>query len=653
MNKFISAALALAMIFTFSCGHHSEGNYVSPPPCKQESVQIGNQVWQKCNLDVVPTGENGAAKNSSCDDDDLNNCKIFGRLYDWATAMALPEDCNSAYNCAHLINAQHRGLCPSGWHIPSKDEWDTLINFVGSDAGMKLKAKNGWANDENGTDDYGFSALPGGPAEYHDKSCYINGFFKEICSGAGYNQRSGNQWTASEKYKYDHKHSDEKYRYANTTHLSNNVNAENYYGKTYYYGVRCLKDDGGSSSSSANSMLIVPCKEESVQIGKQVWQKCNLNVVPTGENGAATKSNCADNNNINCALLGRLYDWPTAMALPDSCSNHSCYDQIQPQHRGICPSGWHIPNADDWKVLFTEVGGTSIAGEKLKATSGWQEGGNGTDDFGFSALPVYSYYSGYSSSYYSFAYGYWWNASESSSKEASLSIMNYNRKDAYRTTMDKNSSMAVRCLQDNDNPPISFPLVPCKEGTVQIGDRVWQKCNLNVVPTGENGAATKSACYDNKDSNCALFGRLYDWATAMALPDSCTKRRDCFEQKDRFKRRGICPSGWHIPSDDDWDSLRDAIGRDSTLSKKLRATSGWDGYGNSNGEDTYGFAALPGGFRSDNSSSFYNIGESGYWWSTLATSSYSYYFFISNSYVTFTGTEKPNPNFYSVRCVQD
>jgi uncharacterized protein (TIGR02145 family) len=66
---------------------------------------------------------------------------IYGRSYNWKTALR---------------------VCPSGWHLPDNAEWETLINFVGSGAGTKLKAKSGWDNKGNGTDDYGFSALPGG-----------------------------------------------------------------------------------------------------------------------------------------------------------------------------------------------------------------------------------------------------------------------------------------------------------------------------------------------------------------------------------------------------------------------------------------------------------------------------------------------------------
>ena len=53
-----------------------------------------------------------------------------------------------------------------------------------------------------------------------------------------------------------------------------------------------------------------------------------------------------------------------------------------------CPAGWHLPDTTEWNVLFAAVGCARFAGKFLKSTEGWQNGGNGTDEYGFSALPV-------------------------------------------------------------------------------------------------------------------------------------------------------------------------------------------------------------------------------------------------------------------------
>jgi uncharacterized protein (TIGR02145 family) len=109
-----------------------------------KTVKIGNQTWMAENLNVT-------TDNSWCYDDNPDNCAIKGRLYTWSAAMSA---CQSV-----------------GWRLPSKGDFDTLIAFAGGTyvAGTKLKATSGWGESgnggsqyRNGTDDYGFSALPGG-----------------------------------------------------------------------------------------------------------------------------------------------------------------------------------------------------------------------------------------------------------------------------------------------------------------------------------------------------------------------------------------------------------------------------------------------------------------------------------------------------------
>ena len=107
------------------------------------TVQIGDQTWMAENLNYQ-TGKSVCYANKE------SNCQKYGRLYDWKTAMK---------------------ACPAGWHLPSDEEWEALTDFVGGEktAGKKLKSKTGWYADRHAvkdyrvaTDDYGFSALPGG-----------------------------------------------------------------------------------------------------------------------------------------------------------------------------------------------------------------------------------------------------------------------------------------------------------------------------------------------------------------------------------------------------------------------------------------------------------------------------------------------------------
>ncbi|MDR2583014.1 MAG: hypothetical protein LBC75_05985 [Fibromonadaceae bacterium] len=132
--------------------------------------------------------------------------------------------------------------------------------------------------------------------------------------------------------------------------------------------------------------------------------------------------------------------------------------------------------------------------------------------------------------------------------------------------------------------------------TVVIGTQTWFKRNLNYNPNEGN-----SWCYGNDDAeiqaNCLKYGRLYDWATAMT----------------------ICPPGFRIPTNADWDKLINYVGDSLTAGTKLKTTTGWVSYGGEggNGTDDYGFSALPGGCRviSDPWGGCMSTGIGGHWWS--------------------------------------
>jgi len=100
-----------------------------------KTTKIGNQLWMAENMNYQTSG------GSWCYNNDSLNCDKYGKLYDWNTAKT---------------------VCPSEWHLPSQREWSILMNTVGINASKKLKNENGWRYYGNGTDDYGFSALPSG-----------------------------------------------------------------------------------------------------------------------------------------------------------------------------------------------------------------------------------------------------------------------------------------------------------------------------------------------------------------------------------------------------------------------------------------------------------------------------------------------------------
>jgi uncharacterized protein (TIGR02145 family) len=154
------------------------------------TVKIGTQVWMGENLNYQ-TG------NSWCYDNKSSNCSKYGRLYNWNTA---------------------RKACPTGWHLPTRQEWDQLVSFAGGgDAGTKLKSKS---PEWNCADEYGFSALPGGIR-------VTDGSFDYLGS-------HGDWWSATEDGAFDAYYRSMVSGYTNVY--------EHYSSKHYGFSVRCLRD---------------------------------------------------------------------------------------------------------------------------------------------------------------------------------------------------------------------------------------------------------------------------------------------------------------------------------------------------------------------------------------------------------------------------
>ncbi len=161
-----------------------------------------------------------------------------------------------------------------------------------------------------------------------------------------------------------------------------------------------------------------------------------------------------------------------------------------------------------------------------------------------------------------------------------------------------------------------------KYKTVKIGGKTWMAQNLNYQ-TGN------SWCYDDDNSNCDKYGRLYDWTTAKTA----------------------CPKGWRLPSREDWNALVTAAGG-NVAGKALKSTSGWNK--NGNGTDEFGFSALPGGFRYYTGSTFGDAGNYGYWWTATGDSggyAYDRNVYYGSDYVGEDGSIRGVG--LSVRCVAD
>jgi len=191
-----------------------------------KTVVIGTQTWMAENLNYNVTGSRCYGDYDG--GDSQGNCAKYGRLYDWATAMNIAASCNdiSVASCGATVSSKHQGICPPNWHLPSDTDWNVLMKFVNPSCtdnntcggAGKLKAASGWSGGFNGTNDYGFSALPGG----YGKS-----------DGNFYDVDLGNWWSTSERDAY--------YAYSRGMHYGEYVFMD-FSPKSRLYSVRCLQD---------------------------------------------------------------------------------------------------------------------------------------------------------------------------------------------------------------------------------------------------------------------------------------------------------------------------------------------------------------------------------------------------------------------------
>ena len=176
-------------------------------------------------------------------------------------------------------------------------------------------------------------------------------------------------------------------------------------------------------------------------IGGQVWMAENLNYFDIEGAPSSIKNDwCYWDKPENCESAGRLYTWKVAQR--------------------ICPEGWHLPTNEDWTALLTAVGANTLnpiawkGANVLKSISGWENDGNGTDDFGFTALPAGEKFftkvqDGFSNHGCS---AYMWSSTEAEGGAAdtlAFSLeLNCSNELAIVNTIKKANGLSVRCVKD-------------------------------------------------------------------------------------------------------------------------------------------------------------------------------------------------------------
>ena len=630
-----------------------------------KTVKIGSQTWMAQNL-------NYKTDSSFCYNDDTSKCAKYGRFYKLATAVGMPEsECGKGKAC-RLPPGYVQGVCPSGWHLPSKAEWDSLIAVArsgGSAAGKVLKSTWGWKknneffsrvnlldlfgffgptpvtamkkwlNSGNGSDAFSFSVLPAGCRTDYEKTPYYS---EGLQTNFWTSSISGCSSAELVSFHYDR--------------FSVGGGGTAYGDACTANSVRCLKDENVRKVENPVEHVEVTVDSmtdprdsqtyKTVKIGSQTWMAQNLNY-------EMDYSYCFGDDTVNCAKYGRLYKWNAA--------------------NSACPEGWYLPSMAEWDTLFSIVGGDSTAGKVLKSTSSWDACGDGTDAVSFSVLPAglknpdgWWFFKGEQAVF--------WSSTEVDSSIANSVELVYRFDNAQVRNYNKDLLFSIRCLKGEDRreghaaAPIPSSVVPhsvaksesgrkdsgskagmtdfitdSRDGhkykTVKIGSQTWMAENLNYK-------TDSSFCYKDSASCCDKYGRLYTWAAATSA----------------------CPEGWHLPSEDEWKTLFRVVDKRTSIGTSLKSASGWNG---DEGLDSFGFCALPAGKRrieymsgcESNGRKFTDRriryseegGVANFWGSTEAKDSEN-----RDAYMVYLSPKRESSGFfgdkeyaYSVRCVMD
>jgi uncharacterized protein (TIGR02145 family) len=379
------------------------------------------------------------------------------------------------------------------------------------------------------------------------------------------------------------------------------------------------------------------------------------------------------NNDANLgAVYGRLYN---GYAVEDD--------------RNVCPTGWHVPTSGEWKNFLVATGDTvdgvnffgfgvesATGGIEMKDPSYW-----GTDEVtnitGFSARPggkrdVSGDFTDQG------ANGFWWCKDGDSAQPNTLGARKLvlESDSLYRLDANKGWGMNIRCTEDVividtatmhtcgspnvHNPDLTYGSMTDHEGntykTIVIGTQEWMAENLNTSiyrngdsiltdlddatwSTADSGAW---AYYNNDASYACPYSKLYNWYACV-------------------DPRGLCPTGWHVPSDGEWTILSEYLGGESISGRLMKSAGtfeGGDGYWRNyeisvEGTNSSGFSGIPGSTRHADGG-YGSIRDYGYFWSSSQYDSSSVWYRIldyssSSLYLNICDTQ---PGF-SVRCLRD
>lgn len=536
-SKTQSITTSISLIYTLEISSHTGTFTDTRNEQTYKTIVIGDQTWFAENLNFETT-------NSWWYDNSSENGDIYGRLYTWDAAIT---------------------ACPSGWHLPSDDEWTELSEYLinngygydgsGDDIGKSMAATSGWetysvagtvGNDQANNNSSGFSALPGGYRDTYDLLFY--GLGEGVAWWSSSESSSSNSWALGLYYGFDDVARDDGY-------------------KTDGLSARCLRNFENTNTAPIASFTVTP--------------------------GSGT------------TITTFAFDASGSTDSEDATSNL----QVQ----------WDFDDDGNWD--------TDWATEK-------------SQNHQYTSAGTYT---------------------------AKLEVKDIDGL-THQTTLDIIVSDAA-----GETGTFTDARDDQTYTTIEIGNQVWMAENLKYLPAVV-GPSTESYTdpyyyvYDysgtvvadaKATANYTTYGVLYNWPAAMNSAASSTSNPSGVQ--------GVCPSGWHLPSDSEWTQLSDYLinngygyeGSGDDIGKAIASTSGWNsssslgdvGYDQATNNSS-GFNALPGGAQENGY--FKILGELGVWWSaTESSSTFAWFRVLVYDYRTWQDVTLYKELGFSIRCVQN
>lgn len=592
------------------------------------TLQLGTQCWMQQNLNAG-TRINGSVNQANngilekyCYNNDEANCNIYGAMYQWNEVMQ------------YTTAPGAQGVCMAGWHLPTWEEYGLLTNYMGAQPSYRcdynyyyhakaLASESLWnasttlcavGNNPAANNLTGFSGLPGGKRQ--------SSTFKEMGN-------EGDWYTSTLYYNMP---------YAFTLSYNNSMT----YGviglKTSSYSVRCVHNQNVAlqlnvdpvhrdvGAAAGNTSFGVTSNTGWKVEESSEW--FTVNPLTGLYNGAITVS----------------YDENPSAEPRTAQFSVKTYDGMVSVDVTVTQAGGEgtiLVVTPDVQQVSSEAG---VAGFQVFSNSVWLVSEN--EDW-FAINPVIGELHDTITVIYD-------ENSTSAIRSGEITVSSADSSEAVVVTLIQ--SRLPACGQ-----PISDPRNGKTYSTIQIGNQCWMQQNLNLgtrvdhTQNQTNDSIIEKYCFQNLESNCDLYGGLYQWDEAMQyseLPAS----------------QGICMPGWHLPSDNEWFVLSQYIsgrpefycdGIDAWTAKALASASGWTASSttctpgnNQAANNSTGFTMMPGGYKYSNG--FTNPGEySAYWSSSPANSQNAMWWLLEYS-KKYLGHSTFLKTFgVSVRCLRD